>query len=250
MVGRVTLAFVVVLGVAGCSGRPLPLRDVDVGPGQGPGVPDPDPNPPLGLSADFGVDLRVDGEMETVNVSALFWTGDVRPQPGGGGGPSLRLDHEAGESITVNGVEIAGGVADWGYLYLAHSVPEPADGRWLFRLTFQGRTVEVELLAPRSRYVDFPAGPVSVDRGVTLRWAPPLPANSQRQAYLTSCSIGDISKEVGLDSATFRGQLAVTPCMSHAQIIASFQEPLGEPFAGGNARASVWMDRALLLVAR
>ena len=59
--------------------------------------------------------------------------------------------------------------------------------------------------------MDFPAGPVSISRRITLRWTPPFPDGSERQAYLTSCAVEDGGKEIGADSATFWGRLPVTP---------------------------------------
>ena len=101
MVGRAMVALLVLVA-AGCDGRPLPLlRPATPMPQDAGGTPE-GPEAPLGLSARFHVDLRVDNGVEGVNVSALFWTGSEPPKAGGGGGPSLRLDHEAGESITVN----------------------------------------------------------------------------------------------------------------------------------------------------
>jgi hypothetical protein len=247
MGGRALATTLLVLAATSCGRDPLPLlRPATSMPQDAGGTPDP--NQPLGLSAELNVDLRVDNGAENAKVSALFWTGAERPKPGGGGGPSLRLDHEAGESITVNDIPLEGTVADWGYLYLALSVPEPADGRWLFRLTRGGRTVEAAMSVQRSRFEDFPPGPVSINRGVTLRWTPPFPDESRRQAYLTSCALTDAKQEIGAASATFWGRLSVTPCNSHAHVIASFEEPLGPPFAGGSSMAaSVWLDRPIVL---
>jgi hypothetical protein len=233
---RRAAAYVLVLGAVACGARPLDM------------VTPVDPAPPLGLSAELNVDLRAQGG-ESASARALLWVGAEPPGPGRPGGTPVVLDEDAGDGITVNGVPVVGTVADWGYLYQAHSLTEPADGRWLFRLTVRGRVVEVPVSVRRSRFVDFPAGPVAVSPGITLRWSPAFPAENRVQAYLTSCSLGDAIIEIGLDRFSYLGgNLSGERCASHALVIASQSQRLGAPFDGGSVSTSVWLDQPIELV--
>ena len=205
-------------------------------------APPPDDLPPLALSAAFNVGRAADG---STYASGVFWAGDRRPMPGGTGGRSHRL--AAGESVSVNGVALQGGWADWGYTYQSGAVQARADGRWEFRFVIAGRTVTRTLTLRPVRWVDFPTAPVSIAAGVTLRWEPALPEATTRRAYLTSCVFNEAT-EVGTASASFRGRLSATPCRAHAQLSAVLEEPVGAPFRGGALSASVALDRELDVV--
>jgi hypothetical protein len=199
---------------------------------------------PLGISASFSVSAGA-GQAFAMG-SGLLWTGERRPSPGGSGGPGYRL--MPGESVSVNGVAFQGGFADWGYTYQASSIPLPADGRWVFRFVLRGRTIVREVLLRPVQWVDFPVGPVSIAGGVTLRWAPPLPEDAIRRAYLTSCVQNDRT-EISLESASFWGRLSANPCLSHAQLIATREVPLGAPFREGSSiSAGTGLDRELRVV--
>lgn len=198
----------------------------------------------LDVSASFYVYTAPEGARVT-SAGGVFWTGDRQPAPGGGGGRSYRL--AAGESVSVNGVALMGGFADWGYTYQAGTIPVRPDGRWDFRFVVGGVTVTRTLVLQPIRWVDFPAGAVSIGRPVTLRWAPPLPAETTRRAYLTSCVLNDRT-EVGTSSATFWGRLSAMPCRSHAIVSATLVVPVGAPFRSGNLSAATGLDRELDVV--
>ena len=233
---RRAAACALALGAVACGARPLDT------------VTPVDPATPLGFSAELNVDLRAQGG-ESASARGLLWVGAEPPRAGRPGGTSVVLDEDAGDGITVNGVPVVGGWADWGYLYQAHGLAEPADGRWLFRLTYRGRAVEVPVSVRRSRYVDFPTGPVSVSPGITVRWSPAFSADSRVQAYLTSCSLGGAVVDIGLDRFSYSGgTLSGGRCASHALVIASVNQPLGAPFDSGSVSTSVWLDEPIELV--
>ncbi len=231
---------VAVFCIAGCGARTEPLAsasdasteaDVDLS--------------PLGLSAAFYASSSTDPARTLASASGFFWMGDRQPRPGGGG-PSYRL--RAGESVSVNGVALQGGPADWGYVYQGHAIPPPTDGRWVFRFVIQGRSITREVVLRPVRWVDFPSEPVSIASGVTLRWEPALPEASTRRAYLTSCVLNERT-EVGLSSARFEGRLSANPCLSHAQLSATVSAPLGAPFRDDSTiGASTGLDRELRVV--
>lgn len=203
------------------------------------------PSVPLEISASFYVSYSNDPARPGASANGVFWTGARRPMPGGGG-PSHRL--VAGESISVNGVALAGGFADWGYTYQSSTIPPPSDGRWVFRFVIRGQTITRTLTLRSVQWVDFPTGPVSIRDSVTLRWAPPLPEETTRRAYLTSCVLNERT-EITPSSATFFGRLSASPCVSHAQLYATLEAPLGAPFREGSTiAASTGLDQTLRVV--
>lgn len=227
------------LAIGGCGARSELAGGADV-----PAVEVDAALPPLGVSAAFSVNAA-EGRA-TAMASGLLWTGERRPSPGGGGGEGLRLG--PGESVSLNGVVLQGGFADWGYTYQAPSVPIPADGRWVFRFVLRGRTVVREVLLRPVRWVDFPSVPVVISQGVTLRWAPPLPEDAVRRAYLTSCVRNDRT-QISLDSVSFWGRLTADPCAARAQVMATREVPLGAPFREGSTiAAGVSLDRELPVI--
>jgi len=206
----------------------------------------PDPprdTAPLGISASFFVSTAPEGARLT-NGSGVFWTGDRRPMPGGGG-PSHRLSQ--GESVSINGVALTGGFADWGYVYQSGAIPVRADGRWEFRFVIRGQVVTRALVLQPVRWVGFPTAPVSIGPGVTLRWEPALPEGTTRRAYLTSCVYND-RVDIGAAMVTFRGRLSAMPCLAHAQLSATLEAPIGAPFRDGTISASTGLDREIRVV--
>lgn len=197
----------------------------------------------LDVAASFYVYTAPEGA-STTSAGGYFWTGDQPPRPGGGG-RSHRL--AAGESVSVNGVALQGGFADWAYTYQSSRIPVRADGRWEFRFILGGVTVSRTLTLQPVRWVDFPTAPVSIARSVTLRWTPPLPEQTTRRAYLTSCVLNNRT-EVGASSVTFWGALSATPCRSHAVVSATLQSPIGAPFREGSLSVNTGLDREVDVV--
>lgn len=198
----------------------------------------------LEMSAAFSVSQSTDPVRPGARASGVFWTGERRPSPGGGGA-SYRL--AAGESVSVNGVALTGEPADWGYLYQGQ-FPVPSDGRWVFRFVIAGQTITRTLTLAPVRWVDFPVAPVSIGAGVVLRWAPALPERSTRRAYLTSCVLNEIT-ELETASVRFVGRVTASPCESHAQLYATVSEPLGFPFREGSTLSvSTGLDRTLRVI--
>jgi hypothetical protein len=206
----------------------------------------PDDVSPIGLSASFHVSMATDGQPARTTANGVIWdAAGRRPMPGGGGGRGYVL--APGESVTINGVALQGGFADWGYTYQATGVPVPADGVWEFRFLLRGRTVVRRIELQAVRWVDFPTRPVSIAAGVTLRWTPALPTDTRRQGYLSSCVRNDTT-EVGVSAMSFRGALSADPCLSHAIMTAVREVALGAPFGEGNLSVSTGLDRELRVV--
>jgi len=239
------IALLLAASLASCGARSgLAEPTADVTPADAPAdLAPPDDAPPLGVSASFFVSTAPEGARLT-SGSGVFWTGDRRPRPGGGG-PSHRL--AAGESVSINGVALAGGSADWGYTYQSGAVPVRADGRWEFRFVIRGQVITRTLVLQPVRWVGFPTAPVSIGPGVTLRWEPALPEATTRRAYLTSCVLNDRA-DIGVAAATFHGRLSATPCLAHAQLYATLEAPIGAPFRDGTISASTGLDRELRVV--